>query len=99
MNPLSLGEIMQGFVVVVILVSGPIVGAALLIGILVGLLQAVTQIQDQSIAYGVKIVTVALLIIVLGRWMGQEMLGQFDQAFKLIPQTAFANRSEAGTGN
>jgi type III secretory pathway component EscS len=91
MNPVPLGAAMSGFLTVVLLVAGPIVAAALLAGVVVGLAQAVTQVQDQSIAYGVKIAVVVVLLMVMGRWMGGKMLEQFDYAFQMIPNMAFHN--------
>ena len=46
-----------------------------MIGLIVSLFQAVTQIQEQSLSFIPKIVGVAVLIVVLGPWM----LGQIDQ--------------------
>ncbi|TDA48275.1 EscS/YscS/HrcS family type III secretion system export apparatus protein [Burkholderia pyrrocinia] len=92
MDAVSISQVMHRFLVVVILVSGPVVAVALLVGVVVGLLQAITQVQDQSIAYGVKIATVAVLLIVSGRWMGQEMLDLFERAFAQIVDMGTHNR-------
>ena len=50
----------------VLYVSGPILGVAALVGLTAGLLQAVTQIQDQSLPQTLKLVAILLTIVVLG---------------------------------
>ena len=53
----------------VLLVAGPIILATAILGLTVGVLQAATQIQDQTIPSAVKLITVLLLLIFLGVWM------------------------------
>lgn len=50
----------------VLLLSGPALAVAVFIGLIVGFLQAVTQIQDQTLPQAVKLVAVVALIAVLG---------------------------------
>jgi type III secretion protein S len=50
----------------VLIVSGPALAAAVIVGLAVGTLQALTQIQDQTLAQAVKLVAVALLAVTLG---------------------------------
>jgi flagellar biosynthesis protein FliQ len=66
-------------------VAGPLLLVALVIGILVSIFQAVTQIQEQSLSLIPKIAGVAVVIVLLGPWM----LGQLDayttSLFNAIP--------------
>jgi type III secretion protein S len=52
---------------------------------MVSLVQAVTQIQDQTLPYVVKLVSVALTVAAVGRWFGTELLQLCNTAFQLIP--------------
>ena len=52
-----------------ILVSAPVLGLSLLVGLLISIFQVVTQIQEMSLTFIPKIITVAITIIVLGPWM------------------------------
>jgi flagellar biosynthetic protein FliQ len=54
---------------VAISVCLPILGLSMLVGLAVSVLQAVTQIQEASIAFVVKIGTVAVTLLVFGPWM------------------------------
>ena len=47
---------------------------ATVIGILVSLLQALTQIQEQTLGFAVKLVAISLTLLVCASWMGSELL-------------------------
>ena len=56
-------------------VAGPILGAVLAVGVLVSLIQTITQIQEQAVVYVLKFVAVAIVLLVGGPWMLQEVTG------------------------
>lgn len=53
----------------VLLVAGPLLVIALVLGLLVSIFQATTQIQEQTLAFIPKIVGVLLALIIFGPWM------------------------------
>lgn len=70
----------------VILVSAPILGGALLIGLLISILQATTQIQEMTLVFVPKIVVVLLIAVIFGPWM-LNILTDFTQSlYASIPQ-------------
>lgn len=52
-----------------ILVGGPILAASLLVGLIVSIFQAMTQIQEQTLSFIPKILSIALILVILGPWM------------------------------
>jgi type III secretion protein S len=68
-----------------IIISAPPLLIATLFGVIVSLVQAITQVQDQTLPYVVKLVSVAVTVGVLGRWFGAEIMQLADSAFVLIP--------------
>ena len=70
-----------------IVLSAPPLLVATLLGMLVSLVQAVTQIQDQTLPYVVKLVAVAVTVGVLGRWFGSELVTLTNLAFDLVSRT------------
>ncbi len=77
-------------IIVVLIVSGPLVLAAALIGLVIGILQAATQVQEQTIGSALKIIGVFGLIIIAGFWMYQY-LNQYatrtlNSAFSFVPK-------------
>lgn len=53
----------------VLLVGGPILGISLLVGLLVSIFQAMTQIQEQTLSFIPKVVAVVAVLLLLGPWM------------------------------
>jgi type III secretion protein S len=53
-----------------VLLSFPLVLAAALVGFLFGLLQAMTQLHDQTTAFAVKLIVVLGLLVLLAPWLG-----------------------------
>jgi flagellar biosynthesis protein FliQ len=66
----------------VLLLSAPPLLASLAVGLVVGVLQAATQIQDQTLIFVPKLLTVVLVLIALGPMLGAQLL-RFTQAVLL----------------
>jgi len=66
-------------------VGGPLLLMGLTIGLLVSIFQAVTQIQEQSLAFIPKIIGVAVMIVVLGPWMLNQLVSYTEGLFNSIP--------------
>lgn len=71
----------------VVLLSAPPLLVAVIVGVLVSLLQAVMQLQDQTLPFAIKLVAVGMALALSGRWIGVELLELAQQAFAMIPQT------------
>jgi flagellar biosynthesis protein FliQ len=56
-----------------LIISGPPVLFSLLIGLIIALFQAVTQVQEQSLTFVPKVIVVFLTLAVLGSWLGGVM--------------------------
>ncbi len=85
MDVSALLELTNRMLVLVLLLSLPAVAASVVIGLVVGILQAVTQIQDQSISYGLKLISVAAVIALTAAWSGSELFQYARQIFEAIP--------------
>jgi type III secretion protein S len=59
--------------------------AATVVGLLVGLFQALTQIQDQTLPHAVKLVAVIVAIIPTMPWLGGELAAYGDRLFTDFP--------------
>jgi type III secretion protein S len=69
----------------IILLSAPPLLVAVLCGTVISLIQAVTQIQDQTLPYVVKLMGVSITLSLMGRWIGSELMQMMSAAFTLIP--------------
>ena len=68
----------------VVLVSLPPVLTAALIGLFIGILQAVTQLQDQSLPFAIKFLGVAFVITLTLPWLGSSFNNFMSQIFNAI---------------
>lgn len=68
----------------VLILSMPAVLVASVTGILVGLLQALTQIQDQTVGFAIKLIAVCITIAATYHWMGEALLNYTERALKMI---------------
>jgi len=78
-------DIGQEAVYVVLLIIVPVLGAGLLTGLLVAILQATTQIQEQTLAFVPKIIVVFIAIGIFGPWMLSTIIDFVNELFTQIP--------------
>ncbi|GAA4016745.1 type III secretion system export apparatus subunit SctS [Actimicrobium antarcticum] len=74
----------QGLWMIIILSAPPLL-VAVVCGSFISLVQAVTQIQDQTLPYVVKLMGVSITLTLMGRWIGSELMQMANAAFLLIP--------------
>lgn len=67
-------QIAQGAIYTILLVSAPALGVGLLVGLLVSVFQATTQIQEQTLAFIPKIVAILATLLFAGPWMLRMLL-------------------------
>jgi flagellar biosynthetic protein FliQ len=75
---------LQGLMVT-LKVAGPVLLASLVIGLLVSIFQAITQIQELTLAFIPKIIAVGVVIAFAGPWMLDQMLSWTHEIFAGIP--------------
>lgn len=68
-----------------VLSAGPI-AVATLVGLLVAVIQTVTQIQEQTLSFGIKLIAVSLCLFQLAGWMSQTVMNYTDEIFEIIKQ-------------
>lgn len=73
----------------VFFVGGPILFTALGVGLVVSIFQAMTQIQEQTLTFIPKIVSVVVVLLVLGSWMLSILTGFATNLLTQLP--AFGN--------
>ena len=66
-------------------IAGPMLLMGLIIGLLVSIFQAVTSIQEQSLSFIPKVVGAAVLIVVLGPWMLNQLISYAQNLYLSIP--------------
>ncbi|SEA86097.1 MAG: type III secretion system export apparatus subunit SctS [Candidatus Thiothrix putei] len=68
----------------ILYLSLPAIIAATVVGLLIGLLQALTSIQEQTLPHGFKLVVTMLALVATVRWLGPDLLTFTENAFDQI---------------
>ena len=69
-----------------LVLSGPLLLAALAIGLIISIFQAATQINEQTLSFIPKLLGMLLTLILAGPWMLQTMVDYIRRLFESIPQ-------------
>ena len=78
-------NLVTGAMTVAFKVAMPLLLVGLVVGLIVSIFQAVTSIQEQSLSFIPKIVGVAVLIVVLGPWMLNQLVSYAENLYLSIP--------------
>ena len=88
---MSIGDvttIVRGGIFQVLIIAGPMLVSALVVGLVIAILQATTSIQEQTLTFVPKIVVILTVLALLGGWMFASLRDYTIQLFMTIPQMA-----------
>ncbi len=85
MSPSTALEIAQLGFACALQVALPALVAALAVGIIVGLVQSATQIQDVALSFVPKLLAVGAVVVIFGGWMIATLVGLTQELFFQIP--------------
>jgi flagellar biosynthetic protein FliQ len=66
-------------------ICAPVLGLTMLVGLLVSIVQVVTQVQEMSLTFVPKLLTAGIVLIVLGSWMLHKLMQFATQLWSGIP--------------
>jgi type III secretion HrpO family protein len=70
--------------ILILVLSGPPILVSMVLGLIVAVFQAATQIQEQTLSFTVKLFAVIFTIITLGGWLGAEVMQYTSTIFNGI---------------
>jgi len=70
---------------VAVLVAAPLLGVALAVGLLIGIFQAATSIQEMTLSFIPKLAVMVLALVIFGGWQIAVMVDFFQRIFERIP--------------
>jgi len=85
MTPEFVVDIGRRAIETALMVAAPMLIAALLIGLLISIFQAATQINEQTMTFIPKIVGVFVTMLLFAPWMLQKLMNLFHMIFNIIP--------------
>ncbi|QXG75035.1 flagellar biosynthesis protein FliQ [Modestobacter sp. L9-4] len=86
MSDADVTEIATQTMIVAAKVAAPILLTALLVGFMISLFQAATQIQEQTLSFVPKMIAVAIALLVTGNWVLSELVSFTHQLFASLPR-------------
>lgn len=80
-------DLAHAALLMVLTLCGPPLLAALAVGVLVSLLQAMTQLQDVTIGFVPRLIVVLVVLACLWPWMGERMMDYSIALYRDVPRT------------
>lgn len=87
MGPELVVNIVQGALYMLIIVSAPLLITSLLVGLLVSILQAATQINEMTLTFIPKLLAMFLVLVLAGPWMLNTLVDYTMRMFQNIPHS------------
>ncbi|SHH89816.1 flagellar biosynthetic protein FliQ [Clostridium collagenovorans DSM 3089] len=84
MSEIMIMTIVKKALVAGIMVAGPILMISLIVGLIISIFQATTQIQEQTLTFVPKLITIILVMVVLGPWMLNKLVLLTNELFGMI---------------
>jgi flagellar biosynthetic protein FliQ len=78
-------DLARNAIMLALLISGPMLVVALLVGLTVSVLQAVTQIQEQTLAFVPKLIGVSAVFLLALPWVLQLLVKYTTELFRSLP--------------
>lgn len=78
----------QNALFTLLMISAPVLGAVLVVGLLVSLFQAITQINEATLSFVPKLVTAIVVFAVAGPWMLTTLVEYIRRTLQSIPSLA-----------
>ena len=85
MTPEVVMELGQQTLMMVALLAGPLLIAALAVGLVIGIFQAATQIQEMTLSFIPKLAALAIALAIGGPWMLRTIVEFTTELFMQIP--------------
>lgn len=85
MGPETVLDVGRDALWMTVLLAGPLLGAALAVGLLVGILQAATQIQEMTLSFIPKLLALVVALFIGGPWMIQVLVTFSERLIVGIP--------------
>ncbi len=70
----------------ILILSGPPIIISMVLGLLVAIFQAATQIQEQTLSFTVKLFAVVISLILMGGWLGAQVINFAMNIFTNFPK-------------
>ena len=70
---------------VTMLIAGPLLGAVLIVGIIIGIFQAATSIQEMTLSFIPKLIVLVIVLLLVGGWQLLTLVDYFQRLLLSLP--------------
>lgn len=84
MSEIMLNSVVKDTIVTAIKVGAPVLCVVLVVGLIISIIQATTQIQEQTLTFVPKLIATAIIGLILGSWMLHTILDFTTRIFDMI---------------
>lgn len=77
-------DLIRQALIITLKISAPILAAGIVVGLFISIFQSVTSIQDQTLSFVPKIVSMVAVTVILTPWIVQRLLDYTAELLKLI---------------
>ena len=70
---------------VTMLIAGPLLGAVLIVGIIIGIFQAATSIQEMTLSFIQKLIVLVIVLLLVGGWQLLTLVDYFQRLLLSLP--------------
>ena len=85
MTPESVVSIGQYAIMVMLMVAAPPLLTALAVGLVIGVFQAATQVNEMTLSFIPKVIALVLVLVATGPWMIKTLMNYTEQLIREIP--------------
>ncbi len=85
MSPEQVLTLAREALMLALMLAAPLLLASLAVGVLVGLFQAATQINEMTLSFIPKLMALAAVVVIAGPWMLQSLMEYTRRLFEMIP--------------
>lgn len=84
MSEIMIMTVVKKALVAGLMVAGPILIISLIVGLIISIFQATTQIQEQTLTFVPKLMTIVLILVLGGPWMLNKLMLLTTELFEMI---------------
>ncbi|WP_230533135.1 flagellar biosynthesis protein FliQ [Microvirga roseola] len=84
MNEVDALEVVRAAIWTIIIGAGPAVAAAMIVGIVIALIQALTQVQEVTLTFIPKIIAILIVTLLTGSFVGSQIFAFTEQVYSRI---------------
>jgi flagellar biosynthetic protein FliQ len=88
MSPAAAADLLRDAMLLTLLVASPLLATALVVGVIISLLQAVTQVQEQTVSFVAKILALAAVMLLILPWGLGQLVGYLVTMLRALPAMA-----------